>query len=75
MIRSVSRYIRNHEHIPRPESHHEAPPSEEENSAIDIEGVENWDGSCFMVDGVDFRRLPERSNLKAHDAIVLPSRG
>lgn len=53
--------------LPRPESNHETKPAEEENPAIDIsEGVEDRNGPSFVVDWVDFRGLPQGSDLEAH---------
>lgn len=46
--------------IPRPEGDHEPEPREEECTAICCgDGVEEWNGSGFLVDGVDFWRTPE----------------
>lgn len=46
-------------HLPRPECNEEAPPGEEEYSAILVERVQDGDRSSLEVDRVDGRSLPE----------------
>lgn len=53
--------------LPGPESNHETPPAEEENSTVDIgEGIEDRNGSSFVVYWIDLGCLPQGSDLEAH---------
>ena len=57
--------------IPREECDHEAEPSEEEDSSILVEGIEDRNRSSFPIYRVDFWCLPEGSNLETHVDLVL----
>ena len=52
--------------IPRPKSNHEAQPGEKEDTAVGIDGIEDWYASRLFVDGVEHRRTPEIRELEAH---------
>ena len=49
----------------------EAEPSEEEDSSILVEGIEDRNRSSFPIYRVDFWCLPEGSNLETHVDLVL----
>jgi hypothetical protein len=47
--------IRDLKRLTRPEGNEETPPSEEEDSAINVKDIEDGDGSGLSVDRVDLR--------------------
>lgn len=57
--------------LPGPKGYQEAKPCEEEDSAVDIEEVENRNGSGLVVDWIDLWGLPEGSKLEGHGVVAM----